>query len=177
MAAAVATKGLSSKDVDNLCSRVASIFPGVVFLGVTSAHSLPPIETLAQDKHLGKKVFFVANNEVKEESGEHWVCFYFPPAGSRRDKPFLFDSFGRRPEDMGHADWCDYMAAVTMARSSNNSREWKRQQFEVQQRDTSVCGILCAYYMYLKCLGYRCAFPHKRIVSPQELEEFIGTIQ
>jgi hypothetical protein len=85
-------------------------------------------------------VAFVANTDLKEEPGTHWVLFYMPQDLKRR--PFFFDSFGRDPPEMGRPLWNNYLAAACRRRGGDG--KWDDKEHPLQDPTSSVCGQLCA---------------------------------
>lgn len=165
-------KALGTGEVDALCRKALyGVKGGVKFLGVGAAHSLPKISTLAKER--GRSCCFVANTQTKEKDGEHWVAFYFPPAG--RGTPFIFDSYARTPKDMGHPDWAQYMTIATSERGGGD--RWDRQHRVVQDQDSSLCGVLCAYYLW-HVVRHLNPFPHgSRVVPLCKLKSFVSHIK
>ena len=159
-------KALTTTEVHHLCTRAIRGCSSVSFLGVFAAHSIPGVSELGSAKLRDKRVFFVCNTHTRDKGGEHWVVFYFSP----NERPFLFDSFGRSPRQMGHSDWSDYMTAVSKVRNGGNG-EWNRQRRPVQCKNTSVCGVLCAFYIWYKCRGLNP--PLNKIVSKSRLINFL----
>lgn len=182
-AGTILNKALGTGEVDTLCRKAIS-GTKVKFLGVGSAHSLPKIALLVQERQ--HPCCFVANTQTKEKDGEHWVAFYFPASSDRSKVPFLFDSYARSPKDMGHADWADYMDTAALMRSRRGRGSpsalpdkqplWDRQRHVVQNHESSVCGVLCAYYLWHVCRGLS-PFPRPGIVSLSKLKSFVSHIK
>lgn len=114
----------------------------VKFLGVSAAHQLPQPQDV---KDTDVAHAFVVNTKTKDSAGEHWVLFWLP-VKERGARPFLFDSFGRTPQEMGHPDWGFWLnqCAHTLYDGANS---WERQTTPVQQIDTNICGHLCALFL------------------------------
>ena len=143
----VAEDGLTTDQVDALCRKVLK-GTNVKFMGVMGAHEMSDKVPLAPT---GEDMSFVCNTHTKDRAGEHWVAFWLPNKGM----PFLFDSFARTPEAMGHPDWRIWMNGASYLRLSpqerikkRKTRCWQRQKHVVQDDKSSVCGILCALYLY-----------------------------
>jgi len=119
-------------------------------MGVVPAHELP-----VPPDHF--PAAFVANTHTKEKPGEHWVVFYWFKDGSM----FLFDSFARTPEEMGHPDWRDYLNAA--------SNMWNRQECVMQDESTSVCGLLCALYIAFTARGTHFGEDWLKMLKPMDL--------
>ena len=146
----VVEDGLTTDQVEALCRKVLRGIGGVKFYGVMGAHQMmdkvPMVPT-------GHDIAFVVNTHTKDRGGEHWVAFWLPRYGGM---PFMFDSFARTPEEMGHPDWRTWMNGATYLRLTHEEklpgakkrRTWQRQKHVVQDDKSSVCGILCAYYLY-----------------------------
>ena len=179
MAAATILKtALGTRDVENLCKKAVRGGGGgggenrVDFLGVGAAHSLPKMDRVIQ--HKDRTCCFVANTQTKEKDGEHWVAFYFPPKG-KGGVPFMFDSYARTPKAMGHADWKEYMKTASKQRGGKG--KWRRQHRVVQGMNSSVCGVLCAYYLYHAVRG-QMAFPvGENIVPLSKLTSFLNLLK
>lgn len=179
-------KALGTGEVDTLCRKaVANCQPRVKFLGVGAAHSLPKMSLLVEEKKM--PCCFVANTQTKEKDGEHWVAFYFPPGGGggRGEgegirRPFMFDSYGRAPKGLGHPDWAEYMTTAALKRKQKEDPEdgvlWDRQHHIVQRSDSSVCGVLCAYFLWHAVRGMD-PFPKAGIVPASKLRSFVEHIK
>lgn len=167
-ASKILTEALKTDEVESIC-RMALRGTDAKFLGVGAAHSLPTIDLLEGLKH--KPCCFVANTQTKEKTGEHWVAFFFPAAQEKR-KPFLFDSFARSTSQMGHPDWDEYMKSAAYRRNGAPGK-WKRQRFVVQDDKSSVCGVLCAWFLWNSVRDYN-PFPNSAIVPRQKLKAFIN---
>ena len=165
------TKALGTTEVETLC-RKAVQGCNVKFMGVGAAHSLPKLSTLVKERK--KACCFVANTQTKEKKGEHWVAFYFPPCGQGGRKPFMFDSYARTPRQLGHPDWEQYMTSAALGRDGGDG-EWNRQMDIVQNTYTSVCGVLCAYYLWHAVRGEE-AFKRKKIVKMEKTKVFLNNM-
>ena len=152
MAMATEGSGITTDDVNALCKKALQ-GTGVKFLGVVPAHELPPFSSLRENSK--RPMAFVANTHTKDRPGEHWVAFWLPKTGT--GKPFMFDSFARSPEEMGHPDWRQWLNAVTWLLHSTpvvrilhadiESTSWGRQKTVVQDESSDLCGPLCAFYL------------------------------
>lgn len=155
---------LGSDDITRLCRRAVK-GTGCDYLGTYAAWKVPHVnEWVARARH--KDVAFVANTDLAEEPGTHWVLFYMPRDPRRR--PFFFDSFGRDPREMGRPMWQEYLAAACRARGDTDN--WDENEPPIQDPTSSVCGHLCA--MALWRLARRQPLP-KTIVPMHDIHMFM----
>ena len=84
----------STMDTETIANILYKELGQDVFKGVHPASKLPVVGGVANNGGDIKHPFcFVANTECINNSGQHWVAFYF----DRRGAAHYFDSFGRQP--------------------------------------------------------------------------------
>ena len=121
---------MDSQSIDRVLTRHLGKH---VFKGVFPASQLPIVGGYGSSD-LKYPFCFVANTDIAEKSGQHWVAFYFDKNGKAR----YFDSFGRKPY---YKDWLHYL--------TGNSKEglWDYNRAEIQALDSVTCGQYCIYYL------------------------------
>ena len=81
--------------------------------------------------------FVISNTDTSQGPGQHWVTFYFPKRG-----PFeFFDSLGHRPEYYG-------VGFEKILR-----KQYLKNVGQLQQSNSNVCGLYCAYYVIKRHRG------------------------
>lgn len=84
-----------------------------------------------------KGQFIIANTQTSDQTGEHWICFYFPEEGPDE----FFDSLGKAPE------YYD----VKFETKLNN--EYYRTVDQIQDSTSDLCGLYCIYYVVCRHAG------------------------
>lgn len=101
------------------------------FKGVFPADCLPKTK-------LKKPAFVVANTDSSDQSGTHWVAFYFPKNG----KGEYFDSFGNGPINLHFIKFLQ-----------NNTSSYIKNAMQLQGNSSTYCGQFCCTYVYYRCIG------------------------
>jgi hypothetical protein len=161
-------KALTTDRITRLCRRAVK-GTGCRYLGTYAAWKVPHAEewvARAEDSD----VAFVANTDLAEEPGTHWVLFYMPQDTSKR--PFFFDSFGRDPHEMGRPGWRAYLAAACKARGGDG--KWDDNERPLQDPTSEVCGHLCVMALWNLARGL--PLP-KTIVPDDNIRMFMSRIQ
>ena len=81
---------------------------------------------------------FIANVDISEKPGSHWVAFYFT---KERDGEF-FDSYGLPPSNY---------TGTFSSFLNNNSNSWSFNSVTLQSINSKVCGHYCLYYALFRC--------------------------
>lgn len=101
------------------------------FLGVFARDELPIIQKLP--------VCFIINTDNRNESGEHWLAFYFD---ERRNAEF-FDPIGLHPNFYGLEEYLAFY-----------SNKWKWNKQRIQSFFSNFCGQICLFFLYFRCRNF-----------------------
>ena len=134
--------------LNRYCGRAVKGTP-CRYLGTYAAWQIPSAEEWVEYSRKSD-VAFVANTDLREEPGTHWVLFYMPRDPSRR--PFFFDSFGRDPPEMGRPGWTAYLKAACRVRGGGDGK-WDDNEPPVQDPTSAVCGHLCVMALWKLARG------------------------
>ena len=104
----------------------------------------------------------IANTQPSNMSGEHWVAFFF-----ESNTVDVFDSLGR--------DLTDYLFAENhlkdfVHRYSSFMRALKTR---IQPVNSDICGEMCLYFAYFRCLGYSLEFIFDKMKDVEHVLNFI----
>ncbi len=100
------------------------------FLGAFAADILPDT--------IRKPACLIANTDILENPGKHWVAFYFPEKGI----PEFFDSSGHDPGFFGFDSWL-----------KRQCKEYIYNRKMLQGRNSDVCGAYVLYYLFRRSRG------------------------
>jgi hypothetical protein len=142
-------KALATDAITRLCRRAVKGTP-CKYMGTYAAWKVPHVEEWAA-RARDSDVAFVANTDLAEEPGTHWVLFYMPRDPSKR--PFFFDSFGRDPHEMGRPGWNAYLTAACKARGGDG--KWDDNEQPLQDPTSEVCGQLCVMALWNLAQGLK----------------------
>jgi hypothetical protein len=149
---------MATDEVTHLCRSVVK-GTRCKFLGTFPAWQMPHVDDWLAQSRL-RDTAFVANTDVKEDEGEHWVLFYMPCERNRR--PFFFDSFGRDPHQMGRPLWQEYLKEACLRRGGDG--KWDENDARIQHPHTAVCGQLCGLALWKLARGRK--LPQKYVELP-----------
>ena len=99
-----------------------------------------PIDQL--EEIIMKPQLVIVNTDPSNSKGEHWVAIFF-----EGNSVNFFDSFGQKVSSYGEeiVNFIDRYSNINQCISSTK---------RVQPLHTDICGELCLYFAYLKCLGF-----------------------
>jgi hypothetical protein len=98
-----------------------------------------------------KPNLIICNTQPSYKEGEHWVLLFFNNYNNTAD---FFDPLGNNIHYYGN-NFVKFVKKFAKYYNSNNLR--------VQPVKSSLCGIYCLYYAYLRCKGYNMKFILKTI--------------
>ena len=96
------------------------------------------LDTLVNIKE--KPQLIICNMQASDQSGEHWVLFFF-----EEDSVDFYDSLGKDIIEYGPT-------FITFIKNYTNN--FKQCLGRTQPFESSLCGHYCLYYAYAKCNGY-----------------------
>ena len=96
------------------------------------------LDTLVNIKE--KPQLIICNTQASDQSGEHWVLFFF-----EEDSVDFYDSLGKDIIEYGPS-------FITFIKNYTNN--FKQCLGRTQPFESSLCGHYCLYYAYAKCNGY-----------------------
>lgn len=108
-------------------------------------------DTLPEKPRSRKPCAYVSNTHNHTQPGEHWICFYWPPAGHGE----YFDSYGFEPK--------------LVFQEFLGSRYSYNVEF-LQYPFSSTCGQYVIYYIYMRALGKKPA----EILSSFSEDDLLG---
>jgi hypothetical protein len=111
----------------------SDIYLSLNSVGIYAVDSLPE-----PDLQPGK--FMVANSDIWDGDGLHWLTFYKSHSGQFE----FFDSFGR------HAGYYDERFDHFL---NSGHKDTLYNTTCLQDGDSSLCGAYCIYYLFHRCRG------------------------
>lgn len=104
----------------------------------------------------------IVNTQPSDMPGEHWLAFFFQ--GNVVD---VFDSLGRDLTSYAHAsnDLLNFVRRHAFIMNGLKSR--------TQPPNSDICGQMCLYFAYFRCLGYSLDFIADRMKNIQNVLYFI----
>lgn len=107
-----------------------------------------------------KPQLVIANASPSSSGGKHWLLFFFE--GNTVD---FFDSTGRDLNTYGD-EFVDFVRRY--------AETYNHFDAPVQPSNTDICGELCLYFAYMKCLGFDFETIIKSMNDTQVLLKFVG---
>jgi hypothetical protein len=156
---------LTTSTLNRYCKRAVKKTP-CNYMGTFAAWKIPSAKEWVRASR-DSDAAFVANTDLAEEPGTHWVLFYMPQDPSK--KPFFFDSFGRDPPEMGRPGWDAYLKAACHYRGGDG--KWDDNEPPVQHPKSSVCGHLCVMALWKLARGEHVP---RTIVSMHRIKKFMN---
>ena len=111
-------------------------------LGILSSRIQHFKGVFARDKLPQKLNFpscFIINTQNSDQSGEHWLAFYYDEKGNAE----FFDSYGNHPS---YFDLESYL--------NNTSKNWTWNKKQLQSFNSPLCGYYCSLYLLYKNLNF-----------------------
>lgn len=130
-------------------------FTNPYFDGIYSSDNL-------EDIILRPKLIIV-NTSPSNEKGSHWISFWF-----NSNEIDIFDSLGEINFQTYPNDIVNFIK-----RYSNNINFCKK---AVQPKNTDICGELCLYFAFFKCLGYSLQTITKRMSDLKGVVSFVQKV-